>query len=166
MPRQRDQRRRTPSERCTAPGDAHPQHTPPKQESDAVRITPAHTHRPTETTRGTKGTPTRGERATPTEEAAGNTAARRTTMPSPQDNDPGRHKGHHTGTRRVTATAPRAGDPDPQMTRDRGTGAQGGQPHGHLPDPPAQAARPGPHSKGPASQPHLTAPPGHQPAPL
>ena len=48
------------------------QHTPPKQVSDAVRITPAHTHQPPETTRRMEGTATRGERATPTEEATGN----------------------------------------------------------------------------------------------
>ena len=77
-----------------------PQHTPPKQASDAVLITRAHTHQPLETTRGIEGTPTRGERATPTEEAAGNAAARRTTTPSPQGDDPGRHKGHFTGTGR------------------------------------------------------------------
>ena len=77
-----------------------PQHTPPKQASDAVRITLAHGHQPPETKRRMEGTPTRGERATPTEEAAGNAAARRTTTPSPPGNDPGRHKGHLTGTGR------------------------------------------------------------------
>ena len=77
-----------------------PQHTPPKQASDAVRITPAHTHQPLETTRGMDGTPTRGEQATPTEETAANAAARRTTTPSPPGDDPGRHKDHHTGTGR------------------------------------------------------------------
>ena len=77
-----------------------PQHTPPKQASGAVRITPAHTHQPPETTRGMEGTPTRGERAIPTEEAAGNAAARRTTTPSPPGDDPGRHKGNLTGTGR------------------------------------------------------------------
>ena len=77
-----------------------PQHAPSKQASDAMRITPAHTHRPPETTRRMEGTPTRGERATPTEEAAGNAAARRTTTPSPPGDDPGRHKGHLTSTGR------------------------------------------------------------------
>ena len=77
-----------------------PEDAPPKQASDAVRITPAHTHQPPETTRGMEGTPTRGERATPTEEAAENAAARRTTTPSPPGDDPGRHKGHLTGTGR------------------------------------------------------------------
>ena len=84
-----------------APPHPHqtPQHTPPKQTSDAMRITPAHAQRPPETTRRMEGTPTRGERATPTEEAAGNADARRTTTPSPGD-DPGHHKGHLTDTGR------------------------------------------------------------------
>ena len=49
---------------------------------------------------GMEGTPTRGERATPTEEAAGNAAAWRTTTPSHPGEDPGRYKGHLTGTGR------------------------------------------------------------------
>ena len=77
-----------------------PQHAPPKQASDAIQMTPAHTYHPPETGRGMEGTPTRGEQATPTEEAAGNSAAWRTTTPSPPGNDPGRHKGHLTGTGR------------------------------------------------------------------
>ena len=77
-----------------------PQHTPQKQASDAVRITPANTHQPPETTRGMEGTPTRGERATPTKEAAGNAAARRTTTSSPPGDDPGHHKGHLISTER------------------------------------------------------------------
>ena len=85
-----------------APPHPHqtPQHTPPKQTSDDMRITPAHAHRPPETTRRTEGTPTRGERATPTEEAAENTAARRTTTPSPPADDRDHHKGQLTGTGR------------------------------------------------------------------
>ena len=98
IPRQKDQRRPTPSERRTTLGDAHPGHAPPKKESDAVRTTTVHIHQRPETTRGMEGTRTRGERATPTERAAGNTAARRTTTPSPPGDDPGRHKGHPTGT--------------------------------------------------------------------
>ena len=77
-----------------------PQQAPPKQESDTVQITPAHTHQPPETTRKIEGPCTQGERATPTEEAAGNTAVRRTTTPSLPGDDPGRHKGHLTGTGR------------------------------------------------------------------
>ena len=65
-----------------------------------------------------------------------------------------------------TATETRARDRDPQRTRDQGTGPQGGQPHGHQSNPPAGAARPGPHSTDPASHPHLTAAPVHQPATL
>ena len=100
IPRRGDQRSLTPNERRTTPGGATPQHAPPKQASDAVRITTAHSHQPPETTRGMEGTPTRGERATPTEEAAGNAAARCTTTPSAPGDDPVRHKGHHTGTGR------------------------------------------------------------------
>ena len=65
-----------------------------------------------------------------------------------------------------TATAPRARDRDPKRTQDHGTGPQGGERHGHLPDPPARAARPGPLTADPASHPHLTAPLSHQPATL
>ena len=145
-----------------------PQHAPPKQASDAVRITPAHTHQPPETRQGMEGTPTRGERDTPTEEAAGNAAARRTTTPSAPGNDPGRHKTTSQAPEEDegTATATRARDRNPQRTRDQGTASQGGQPHGRLPDPLARAARPGPHSTDPARHPHLTAPPRHQPATL
>ena len=64
------------------------------------------------------------------------------------------------------ATAPRARDRDPQRTRDHGTGPQGGQFHGHLPEPPARAAHPDPHSTDSASPPHLTGPPNHQSATL
>ena len=64
------------------------------------------------------------------------------------------------------ATTPRPSDRDPQRTRGHGTGPKEGQPHGHLPDPPARAAHPDPHSTDPASRPHLTAPPSHQPATL
>ena len=77
-----------------------PHHASPEQASDTVQITPVHTHQPPETTQGMEGTPTRGERATHTEEAAGTAAARRTTTPSPPGDDPGRHKGHLTGTGR------------------------------------------------------------------
>ena len=65
-----------------------------------------------------------------------------------------------------TDTATRARDQNPQRTLDQGTGPQGGQPHGPLPDPPARAAHPGPHSTDPARHPHLTASPNHQPATL
>ena len=90
----------TPSGRRTTPGEACPQHTPPKRESDAKQITPAHAHQPPETTQGREGTPARGERATSTEEATGNAAAQPTAEPSWPGEDPGHHKGHLTGTRR------------------------------------------------------------------
>ena len=95
-------RKGTPRQGGPAPPQPHqtPQHTPLKQTSDAMRITSAHAHQPAKTTRRTEGTPTRGERATPTEEAAGNAAARRTTTPSPPGDDPGHHKGDLTGTGR------------------------------------------------------------------
>ena len=48
---------------------------------------------------------------------------------------------------------PRARGRDPQRTRDQSTGPQGGQPRGHLTDPPARAASPDPHSTDPTSRP-------------
>ena len=98
MPQWRDQHRTTPSSHRTTPRGTHSKHTPPKHESDAVRTTLAHAHQPPETTQGKEGTPTWEERATPTEEAANNTAAQPTTTPSPPGNDPGHSKGHLTGT--------------------------------------------------------------------
>ena len=100
MPQQRDRHRPTPSEHRATPGGARPQHTPTNHKSDAVQTTPAHAQRPPETSQGKEGTPTRGEGATPTEQAAENTAAQPTTTPSPPGNDPGHSKGHLTGTRR------------------------------------------------------------------
>ena len=55
-------------------------------------------------------------------------------------------RGHGT-----KAQAPREGNPTDRHAND-------------LPDPPARAARPSPHSTDPASHPHLTAPPGNRPA--
>ena len=99
-----------------------------------------------------QGTPPRGAPPRPQRQATTPAATRAT--PQALEEDKG------------TATATRARDRDPRRTRDQGTGPQGGQLHGHLPDPPARAARPGPHSTDPASHPHLTAPPNHQPARL
>ena len=95
----------TPSGRHTTPGDARPQHMPPKRESDAIRITPAHAHQPPETSQGREGTPAQEERATPTEEATENTAAQPTTTPSPPGNDPGHHKDHVTRRHRKRTNA-------------------------------------------------------------
>ena len=99
-----------------------------------------------------QGTPPRGAPPRLHRQTTTPAATRATTQAPKEDNG--------------TATAPRAGDRDPQRTRDQGTGPQGGQPHGHLPSPPARAARPGPHSTDPASHLHLTAPLSHQPATL
>ena len=99
-----------------------------------------------------QGTPPRGAPPRPDHQAT-TPAATRATSQAPEEDE-------------GTTTETRARDRDPQRTRDQGTGPQGGQPHGHLPDPPARAARPGPHSTDPASHPHLTAPPSHQPATL
>ena len=87
------------------------------------------------------------------------TARRR---PRPPQGPPHRHRKRT----KARPEATRARDRDPQRTRDQGTGPQGGQPHGRLPDPPARAAPPGPHSTDPARHLHLTAPPSHQPATL
>ena len=117
-----------------APPQPHqtPQHTPPKQTSDAMQITPAHAHRPPETTRRMEGTPTRGERATPTEEAAGNTAHGAPPRPHRQATTPATTKATSQAPEEDegTAAAPTTRDRDPQRTRDQGTGSQGGQPHG------------------------------------
>ena len=66
------------------------------------------------------------------------------------------HPGLGTETPRghgTKAQAPREGNPTDRHAND-------------LPDPPARAARPSPHSTDPARHPHLTAPPSHQPATL
>ena len=106
-----------------------------------------HTHR-----RKPQGTPPHGAPPRPHRQATTPAATRATSQALEEDEG--------------TATATRARDRNPQRTRDQGTGPQGGQPHRRLPDPPAQAARPGPRSTDPARHPHLTAPPSHQPATL
>ena len=106
-----------------------------------------HTHRGSRKKRPPHGAPPRTHRQAMTP------AATRATSQAPEEED-------------GTATATRARDRNPQRTRDQGTGPQGGQPHGRLPDPPARRARAGPHSTDPARHPHLTAPPSHQPATL
>ena len=107
IPRRRDQRRPTPSRRRTTSGGGRPQHTTPKHESDGVRITPAHTQQPPEATQGMEGTPTEGERATRTEEAAVNTAAQpTTTYPSstPSPHEP--RRASHSPLRRTRPQPP------------------------------------------------------------
>ena len=161
-----DQRRPTPTERPKTPGGAPPNtHRRSKQRTlyGSHQRTPtshrkphggwrAHLHRengphPQRKPQGTlpRGAPTRPHRQATTP------ATTRATSEAPEED-----KG--------TATATRARDRDPQRTRDQGTGPQGGQLHGRLPDPPARTARLGPHSTDPARHRHLTAPPSHQPA--
>ena len=100
VPQRRDQRCPTPGGHRTTPRGARPQRTPPEHKWDAVWTTPAHAHQPPETTQGKEVASTQGERAAPTEDAAGNTTAQPTTKPSPPGDDPGHRKGHLTGTRR------------------------------------------------------------------
>ena len=99
-----------------------------------------------------QGTPPHGAPPRPQRQAM-TPAATRATSQAPEEDE-------------GTATATRARDRNPQRTQDQGTGPQGGQPYGRLPNPPARGARPGPHSTDPARHPHLTAPPSHQPATL
>ena len=83
-----------------APAPPHPQRTPrgPWRSTPRTHAAEARIERPPETTQGKEGTPTRGEGATTTREAAENTAPQPTTTPAPPDDDPGHSKGHLTGT--------------------------------------------------------------------
>ena len=109
-----------------------------------------------------EGTPTRGEGATPTEGAAGNAAARRTTTPSLPGDDPGRHKGHLTGTGR--GPSPQRPGLGTGTLRGHGTKAQA--PREGNPTDAYPTHQPERHATDPARHPHLTAPPSHQPATL
>ena len=165
IPRRGDQRCPTPTERRTTPGGA-----PPNTHGRSKHRPPYGSHQRTPTShrkphggwrahlqgenllhpqRKLQGTPPRGAPPRPHRQATTPAATGATSQAREED------KG--------TATATRARDRDPERTRDQGTGPQGGQPHGRLPDPPARAARPGPHSTDPARHQHLTAPLSHQP---
>ena len=168
MPRQGDQRRPTPTKRPTTPEGA-----PPNTHRRSKHRTPYGSHQRTpishrkphgewrahlhgengpDPQRKPQGTPSHGAPPLPHRQAT-TLAATRATSQAPEEDE-------------GTATATRARDRNPKRTRDQGTGPKGGQPHGRLPDPPARAARPGPHSTDPARHPHLTAPPSHQPTGL
>ena len=168
IPRRGDQPRPTPTERRTPPRGA-----PPNTHGRSKHQTPYGSHQRTPAShrkphgewgahlhgengphpqRKPQGTPPHGAPPRPHRQAT-TPAATRATSQAPEEDE-------------GTATATRARDGDPQRTRDQGTGPQGGQPHGRLPDPPARAARPGPHTTDPVRHPHLTAPPSHQPATL
>ena len=91
------------------------------------------------------------------------TARRR---PRPPQGPPHRHQ-------KRTKARPRHPGLGTETPREHGTKAQApkeGNPTGRhaidLPDAPARAARPSPHSTDPARHPHLTAPPSHQPVTL
>ena len=167
-PRQGGQRRPTPTERPTTPGDAPPnthrgnKHRTPygsHQRTPRSHRKPdgewrAHLHgenRP-HPQRKPQGTPPQGAPPRPQRQATTPSATRATSQAPEEDEG--------------TATATRARDRNPQRTRDQGTSPQGGQPDGRLLNPPARAARPSPHSTDPATHPHLTALPSHQPARL
>ena len=168
IPRRGDQRRPTPTKRPTTPGVP-----PPNTHRRSKHRTPYRSHQRTPTShqkphgewrahlhgengphpkRKPQATPPHGAPPRPHRQATTPAATRATSQALEVDGG--------------TATATRARDRNPQRTRDQGTGPQGGQPHGRLPDPPARVGRPGPHSTDPARQPHLTAPPSHQPATL
>ena len=165
-PRRGDQRRPTPTECRTTPGGAHPnthrrsKHPTPygsHQRTPTSHRKPhggwrAHLHGENGPHPESKpqGTPPHGAPPHPHGQATTPDATRATSQAPEEDEG--------------TATATGARERDPQRTRDQDTGPQGGQPHRRLPDPPARAARPGPHSTDPARHPHLTAPPSHQPA--
>ena len=117
-----------------APPQPHqtPLHTPPKQTSDAMRITPAHTtgHRKPHGERRAhlhgengphpqrkpQGTPPHGAPPRPHRQAT-TPATTKATSQAPEEDE-------------GTAAAPTTRDRNPQRTRDQGTGPQGGQPHG------------------------------------
>ena len=168
IPQRGDQQRPTPTERCITPGGAAP-----------------NTHR-----RSKHGTPYGSHQRTPTSHRKphgggrahlhgenGLHQQRKPQVTPPRSPKPRPHRQATTpAARRATsqaleedegrATATRTRDRNPQRTRDQGTGPQGGQPHGRPADPPARAARQGPHSTDAARHTHLTAPPSHQPATL
>ena len=168
MPQRRDQPRPTPTGHCATPGGARPRHTPPKQESDAIRTTPAHGNRTPETTQGKEGHP-HGEKGL---------HPQTTTPRKPPRSPPPRP--HRQATTPATAgatsqapeeeegaaTAPGARGKNPQRARDQSTGPQEGQPRGQPPDPRARAAHPDHTARAPQATPHLTASPNHQPATL
>ena len=172
IPRRGDQRRPTPTKHPTTPGGA-----PPNTHHRSKHRTPCGSHQRTPTSHrkphrewrahlhGENGPhPRRKPQGTPPHGAPPRPHRQATTRP-PQG-PPHRHrkrmKARPQGLRLKTKTprghgtkaqAPREGNPTDRHAID-------------LPDPPARAARPSPHSTDPARHPHLTAPPSHQPATL
>ena len=158
IPRRGDQRRPTPTERRTTPRGA-----PPNKHRRSEHRTPYGSHQRTPTSQGKphggwrahlhgengphpqrkpQGTPPHGAPPRPHRQAT-TPAATRANSQAPEED-----KG--------TATATRARDRDPQRTRDQGTGPQGGQPHGRLPDPPSGTPRPPQHGPSETPTPNRT----------
>ena len=125
-----------------------PQQTPPKQASDAVRITPAHTNQLNgengpHPQRKPQGTPPHGAPPRPHRQAT-TPAATRATLEAPEEDE-------------GTAIATRTRDRKTQRTRDQGTGPQGAQPQGPSRDRPTRptslSGTPKPRQHGPSETP-------------
>ena len=144
-----------------------PQHTPPKQASDAVRSrqrTPtsqrkphgewrAHQHGENGPHPQTKpqGTPPHGAPPRPHRQAT-TPAATRATSQAPEEDE-------------GTATATRTRDRNPPRTRDQGAGPLGGQPHGPSSDRPTRPTIPSGTPKPPQHGPSETPTPNRTPQP-
>ena len=144
IPRRGDQRRPSPTERPTTPGGA-----PPNTHRRSKHRTPYGSHERTPTShrkphgewrahlhgengphpqRKPPGTLPHGAPPRPHRQAT-TPAATRATSQAPEEDE-------------GTATATRTRDRNPQMTRDQGTGPQGGQPHGPSRDQPTRPTSP------------------------
>ena len=172
IPRRGDQRCRTATEHPTTPAGA-----PPNTHRRSKHRTPYSSHMRTPSShrkprgewmahlhgengshpqRKPQGTPPHGAPPRPHRQAT-TPASTRATSEAPEEDE-------------GTATATRTRDRKPQRTRTKAQASREGNPTDRhaidLPDPPARAARPSPHSTDPARHPHLTAIPSHQPATL
>ena len=169
IPRRGDQRRPTPTERPPTPGGAPPNthcrasigcrtdYTsahPPATGNHTQNGGHTYTGRTGQTHRGS-----RGERRRTAHQTA-LTARRRPRVPQ---GPPHKH-------RKRTKAQPQRPGLGTETPRGHGTKAQapreGNPTDRHAINPPAPAARPSPGSTDPARNPHLTAPPSHQPATL
>ena len=172
IPGRGNQHRPTPTERPTTPGPHPPTHT--AEASIGRRTDHTSAHPPgTGNHRGNGGHTYMGRRG---QTHIGSCRERRRQAhhhaltarrrPRPPQGPLQRH-------RKRTKTRPQQPGLRTETPRGHGTKAQapreGNPTDSHavdLPDPPARAARPSPHSTFPARYPHLTSPPSHQPATL
>ena len=166
MPRRGDQRRPTPTKHPTTPGDA-----PPNTHHRSKHRTPCGSHQRTPTShrkphrewrahlhgeswphpqREPQGTPPHGAPPRPHRQAM-TPATTRATSQAPEENE-------------GTATAARTRDRNPQRTRDKGTGPQGGQPHGPSRDRPTRPTSPSGTPEPPQYGPSKTPTPNRNPA--